>query len=320
MSKVLVVGAGISGLTAARILKDAGHSILILEKSHCLGGACSDYFHDGYFIGMHGTHIFHTNSDKVWNFLSRFTEWLPFRHRVCAMTDRGVIPVPFNDISEEIVGEIDDVGIIELLFRNYSRKMWGVEWDSLPDFIRSRVPTRRIGTDCRYFSSKYEGVPSAGYSSMFARMAEGIEVVLGVGRNEWKEWGGEFDRVIYSGNVDEIFDHSLGALKFRSLKFHMEWGSHLAGDAHVLNNCTISGPIRTVDYAKMYGVKRDIVPLIKEYPCDSQGTEPYYPMWDMDMYDRYEEMATSRGIELIGRLAQYKYMDMDVAVGKAMEI
>lgn len=320
MSKILIVGAGISGLTAARILKDSGHDVLVLEKNHYLGGACADYAHDGYFIGMHGPHFLHSNDEKAWKFLSRFTEWVPHQHRVFALTDKGTIPIPFNDVSAEIVGELDEQGVVDLLFKNYSRKMWGMEWDELPDLVRSRVPKRQPGRNSLYFNVRYEGIPKSGYSSMFMRMAEGIRVELGVCRDEWKKWCCKFDRVIYCGNVDEMFDYEFGVLRFRSVNFKMEWEKQLDVDSSILNNCTASGCTRTTDYAKMYGVKREVVPLVSEYPCDAGGMEPYYPMWDIEMYNEYEKMAASRGIDLLGRVARYKYLDMGEATGKAMVI
>lgn len=319
MSKYLIVGAGLSGLTAARILKDKGHDILVLEKNHLIGGTCADYAHDGYFIGTHGPHLFHTDDEQVWGFLSRFTDWLPYQHRVYAVTDKGVIPVPFNDISADIVGELDETGIVDLLFRNYSRKMWGLEWEQLPEFVTSRVPRRKLGRSCRYFDVKYEGLPRAGYSSMLTRMAEGIDVRLGVPESEWKRVGTGFDRVIYCGRPDAISNYLDGRLRFRSLRFGVQWGGSLGVDACILNNCTSSGPIRTIDYSAMYGVKRAMVPLVSEYPGDAEG-EPYYPMWDTECFEKIRQRVEVNGLSLLGRVATYKYMDMDQAVRKAMNL
>jgi UDP-galactopyranose mutase len=316
--KCLIVGAGLSGLTVARILRDAGHKVFVLEKRHYLGGTCADYAHDGYFINLHGPHLFHTDDERVWKFLSRFTDWLPYQHRVNAVTDKGIIPLPFNDVSASIVGDLDEKGIVDLLFRGYSRKMWGIEWEQIPESATSRVSRRRQGADCRYFTSRYEGIPKAGYSSMFLRMAEGIDVALGVNENEWKSWRDKFDRVVYCGRPDALFDYAHGRLRFRSLRFSMEWGKSRPGEACVLNNCTAIGPTRTTDYASMYGMRRETVPLISEYPCEADEMEPYYPMWDVDLFGSLRRLAETDGIEFLGRVATYTYIDMNQSVQRAL--
>jgi len=198
--------------------------------------------------------------------------------------------------------------------------MWGVEWEQIPESSTSRVSRRRQGTDCRYFTSRYEGIPKDGYSSMFLRVAEGIDVALGVDENEWRRWRDRFDRVVYCGSPDALFDYAHGRLRFRSLRFVMEWGKSRPGDACVLNNCTATGPTRTTDYAAMYGAKRNIVPLVSEYPCDSDEMEPYYPMWDHETHTKYEKDAAAERIGLLGRIARYQHLDMDAAIKQAMEI
>jgi UDP-galactopyranose mutase len=320
---VLIVGAGISGLTLARLLKDAGCNILVFEQKLCIGGACTDHFNGKCYISNHGPHVFHTNNKRVWDFILKYTEIIHLKPRVLAKTIRGMIPVPFNDESAEIAGNLNSEQIIDLIFKPYSEKMWGVEWKDLPDNIKNRIPLRALGRDGFYFDSLYQGVPKHGYMAMFYNLTDGIKIELGVNQNEWKKQIGRFDRIFFCGRPDSINNYLWGMLNYRTVRFMLDWGQQHPIGITSINNCLDDQYTRVGDYSRIYNTKNTNTAnvLLYEKPARCElDDEPYYPMWDFEKFKLYENEFKKSKIDLLGRAATYKYINMDEAIDGAMAL
>lgn len=318
--KVCVVGAGISGLTAAAILKRLGHDITVYDVRDHIGGNCADRRVDSSTrLHIYGPHIFHTDNEEVWAFLNNFTSFNNYQHRVIADTPRGRIPIPFNKISASIVGDLTDDEVRDLLFVDYSEKMWGIVWDLLPDVIRSRVPQRRDNDDCRYFTDKYQGIPVHGYQPMFEAMAEGCEVLLGVRRHAWQK--ASYDLLIYTGMIDEFYNFELGRLQYKTLDIVTR--DKLPGEyfpAAVINQCNRNTYTRKADHSWWHSseglISAGLVTL--EHPRDwESGDIPYYPIpygRDQQLADAYTALTPPGNVIFLGRQATYKYLNIDQAV------
>jgi UDP-galactopyranose mutase len=352
----LIVGAGFAGSTCARRLADAGRHVLVIDKRPHVGGNAFDRLDaHGVLIHEYGPHIFHTNSDKVMQFLSRFTGWRPYEHRVLASVDGQLVPVPINrttinrlyalELNEEGVAAflervrqprepihtsedvvLNSVGpdLCDKIFRGYTRKQWGRELSELSAGVAARIPTRTSDDD-RYFTDRFQAMPSDGYTTMFERMLHhpNIEVRTGV---DFKSARHEIERrhTIYTGPIDEYFDHALGRLPYRSLRFEHE---HLPHIAQLQSVGTVNHPnehdyTRITEFKHLTGQQHAGTSVVREYPCDDG--DPYYPVPAPEneaLYKRYEAMADAEPSTLfIGRLAQYRYYNMDQVVAAALHV
>ncbi len=320
--KFLVVGSGISGSTAARLLADRGHEVEVWETRDHIGGNCHDEKVDGVTLHRYGPHLFHTNDKEVWDFLSRFTQWNEYRHTVVADTAMGRISIPYSLKTERQLGRaLGDGEIRQLIFADYSEKQWGVPWNELPESITSRVPTRRDNEDDRYFTDTWQGQPADGYAAMFERMLEGIPVKLKVEKDAWRERAAHVDKVIYTGKLDGYFHYSHGRLPYRSLRFeHQRSRERLPHP--VINQCNRLPHTREYDHAWFSGETPECTIITREYPLAHDETnEPYYPMpfgEGGELPRTYKELAAGeRNTVFLGRLATYSYLDMWMAVAQA---
>ena len=271
--KVVIHGAGPSGCTAARLLADAGHEVLILDVRDHIGGNTYDSFVKGVMVHNYGPHLFHTNNDEVISFLSRFTEWTPYTHKVKAVTKEGVISLPIYD--EQL---FDDVSVTEhyadpyyynLVYKDYSFKQWGHQ---PPKEVLDRVMVK-----CRpqegYFTDKFQALPKLGYTDMFIEMLvhENITIELSVDGNIRPEC----DLRVWTGKLDEYFNYSKGELTYRSLDMEM-FTSGGPQEAVTVNDCTLEEEYtRVTDYGMMMGKDTHICQA--EYPCPyiKGVNEPY---------------------------------------------
>lgn len=321
--KFHIVGAGLSGSTAARLLADSGHQVEVWETRSHVGGNCHDECIDGVTVHRYGPHLFHTDNEEVWRFLSRFTAWTDNSHKVVADTALGRIPIPYSRVTAERIGrELSDEEIRDLIFRDYSRKQWGVPWETLPASIRNRVPKRRDNHDDRYFTDRWQGQPANGYAAMFRNLLQGIPVHLGTAGNEWRKHRKTGDWVVFTGKIDGYFDECLGRLPYRSLRFEHERTADRLHHA-VINQCNDLPFTRVYDHAWFSGENPQTTVITHEYPeAHHSGNEAYYPMpfgEGMKLYSRYKELAVHETRTLfIGRLATYTYLDMWMAVAQAM--
>lgn len=321
--KILIVGAGISGATAARLLHDAGHEVEISDCRNHIGGNCYDERVGEVTMHKYGPHLFHTNDEGVWRFLSRFTEWTDYEHRVVADTTLGRISIPYSKKTESQLGKkLSDEEIRKLIFVDYSEKQWGVTWDELPAAITNRVPAKRENADERYFTDRFQGQPAEGYAVLFENMLDGIKVETGVERDAWRQVKNQYDLLIYTGKVDEYFDYSLGRLPYRSLRFEHEISKTRLPHA-VINQCNQLPFTRIYDHAYFSGENPHQTIITKEFPeSHNHNNEPYYPMpfgEGMDLFQKYKALCKEEHKTIfLGRLATYSYLDMWMAVAQVM--
>lgn len=355
----LIVGAGFAGATMARLLADAGQRVLIIDKRDHIGGNAYDYINEaGIRVQKYGVHAFHTNSDAIWEFLSRFTEWHPYEHRVRASVDGGLVPFPPNADTLEQLGMVrygasldyldnadapenaeqqcvSSVGweVYSAFFEGYTQKQWGKHPRELDASVTARIPFRPNSREDRVFTDKYQAIPKDGYTAMFERMLDhpGIEVRLGA--QYWRErvkptgllndpetWP---PRTIWTGPIDEYFSHRFGPLPYRSLTFHHQTypGRELRQPCPQINYPALWQPFtRTIEWRHITGQDADSTTITTEFP--SGEGEPYYPVPAPEaraLYKRYEELARAEtNVTFIGRLATYQYLNMDQVVGQAM--
>jgi UDP-galactopyranose mutase len=354
----LIVGAGFAGsVLAERLASQHNARVLLIDRRPHIGGnAYDEPNEDGILYHKYGPHIFHTNSQQVVDYLSQFTEWRPYEHRVLATVRGQLVPIPINrttlnklfdldlqtdeqaaeylasraepveDIqtSEDVV--INAVGreLYELFFRGYTRKQWGLDPSELDKQVTSRIPTR-TNTDDRYFSDTFQAMPLHGYTKMFETMLDNplIEKRLGADFRELKARAHEIaDHIIYTGPIDEYFDFRFGKLPYRSLKFdhrtlQEEWHQPVA----VVNYPDEAVPhTRVSEYKHLTGQQAPVTTITYEYP--SAEGDPYYPIpraENQALYKKYEALADATdNVTFVGRLATYRYYNMDQIVGQAL--
>jgi len=353
---VMVVGAGFAGaVLAERLASEGGQRVLVVDRRPHVGGNAYDRLDEaGVLIHQYGPHIFHTNSAEVFAYLSRFTRWRPYEHRVLAQVGDDLVPMPINrttlnvlygldlktdedaagflasraepvevvKTSEDVVVSAIGRELYETFFRGYTRKQWGLDPSQLDKSVTSRVPTR-TNTDDRYFTDAFQAMPLDGYTAMFERMLshENIEVRTGV---EYAELAGvvAHDRLIFTGPIDEFFDYRFGRLPYRSLKFR-----HETVDREVFQQtANVNYPdeatpwTRITEYKHLTGQIHPQTSITYEYP--TADGDPYYPIprpENQALFKQYEALAAQHPqVSFVGRLATYRYYNMDQVVGQAL--
>ena len=376
---IWIAGAGYAGAVSARALAEKGKKVLVLERRDHIGGNAYDCL-DGHGVLIHkyGPHIFHTNNRAVFDFLSLFTEWRRYQHRVIANVPRDnpevvpahkktdgrfFFPVPFNlDSLKNAFGEREggrlgekllaaypaqsQVTILELrqnpdpevaaiadyvyehVFVHYTMKQWGQKPEEIDPSTTARVPVR-LSRDDRYFQDAYQGMPLEGYTKMFERMLDhpNIEVRLGVdARPILKEAGGP---VIYTGQVDELFGFQFGPLPYRTLDFRFETLPQDAFQTHGTVNYTVDQDFtRITEFKHLTGQELPgVTTIVKEYSrpyTGDPGEIPYYAIINPEnnaLYAKYKAEADKKpNLYLLGRLAEYKYYNMDAIAARALEL
>ena len=350
----LIVGCGIFGTTFARLATDVGKKCLIIDKRDHIGGSAYTENNNGIHVHTYGPHVFHTSNKKVWTFVNQYAEFNNFVLSPKASTGGRLFSLPFNmntfyemwgaetptEVKEIIESQkfkgtpknleeqaLSMVGtdIYEALIKGYTEKQWGKKATELPTFLIKRLPIRFI-YDNNYFNDRYQGVPIGGFTQMFEKMLDGIEVKLNQNYFEQKDFYDSIaDKVVYTGCIDEFFDYKYGELGYRSLRF--ETGviemENYQGCA-VINQCDHSEEYtRTVEHKHFEKVKTDHTVITREYPVEyKRGMTPYYPInckENTEMYEKYKkESKTLTNFIFGGRLAEYKYMDMHIVIESAM--
>jgi len=320
--KALIVGAGLSGATAAFVLKRKGFDVEIFEERPHIAGNCFDYLKEKMTIHQYGPHSFHTNNKRTWDFINQFGRFKEFCHIVKANTPEGRIPLPFNKKSAEIVGPKTESEIVNLIFKDYSEKMWDIPWEQLPHTIKNRVPKIRDSYDSCYHDDLYRGLPINGYTEIVNAMLEGTTVHLNADKNIWRKYNS--DLLVYTGKLDAYFHNFKGRLGYRSLSIALEPGARQ--ECFQINECNKNKSYtRTVDYSFLNGetLNNGLTMLAREYPCEHNGVNTaFYPKnfkEDRVKYEQYADLARQqKNVLFLGRLATYKYLDMDAAIGQAL--
>jgi len=354
----LIVGAGFAGsVIAERLASQRGARVLLIDRREHIGGNAYDEPNEaGILYHKYGPHIFHTNSQQVVDYLSQFTEWRPYEHRVRAFVRGQLVPIPINrttlnklfdldlqteegaaeylasraepvdkiTTSEDVVVNAVGHELYELFFRGYTRKQWGLDPSELDKQVTSRIPTR-TNTDDRYFSDTFQAMPLEGYTKMFERMLDHplIDKRVGMDFRDLKDHAFEIaDHIIYTGPIDEYFDFRFGKLPYRSLKFdHQTLEQERFQEVAVVNYPAEDVPFtRISEYKHLTGQEHPKTTVTYEYP--SAEGDPYYPIprpENQELFKKYEALADSTdNVTFVGRLATYRYYNMDQIVGQAL--
>ena len=333
MKKILVIGAGLSGATIARQLAEGGCEVEIVDSRNHVAGNAFDEIHPEVDIRYHkyGPHLFHTNNMKVVEFLSRFTEWLPYEHRVKALTPDGdyVTFPPNRKVCERYTHD----ELINIFFAPYTKKMWGMDMSKMDPSVIARVPIKPDSDEDRYFSDKFQAVPKGGYTAMVENMLdhENITVYLeSTVSPDFFNTNSAYDHVFNSAPIDAWFEFKHGTLPYRSIKFkHSVVNMPKALPATTVNFTHDGPPTRITEWKKLPGheITRTFSTLLtSEEPCDylDNSCERYYPVKDVDGKNRkiYEEYVKEVPVNMtfIGRCGQYVYIDMHQAVNQGLQI
>lgn len=363
-AKWLIVGAGFTGCTLAeRIATQLDERVLLIDRRPQVGGNAFDCEDEhGVLLHRYGPHIFHTNSRKIWDYLSKFTEWRPYQHKVLGVIDGKPIPLPFNldslaatypaqsaqRLSDKLIGlygadskvpilkllqntdpEVKELAryIYDKVFYNYTVKQWDLTPEDLDPSVTGRVPIR-LNRDDRYFEDTYQAMPCAGYSAMFGRMLDhpNIEVAVNVDFRDVPR--STFERTIFTGPIDEYFDYEFGALPYRSLRFEFEnLDQRCYQQVGTVNYPNDELFTRITEQKYITGQAHARTTIVREFPqayVPGQN-EPYYPVprdQNRRQYEIYEQEAEklNGSVLFVGRLADYRYYNMDQAVGRALKV
>jgi UDP-galactopyranose mutase len=352
----LVVGAGFAGsVLAERIASQRNERVLVIDRRPHVAGNAFDHLDEaGILIHRYGPHIFHTNSDAVVNYLSAFTEWRDYEHRVLAKVDDKLVPIPINldtvntlyglnltpegmeDFlarrrvhvsnivsSEDVVVSTVGRELYEKFFRGYTRKQWGLDPSQLSKTVTARIPTR-TNRDDRYFTDTFQKMPKDGYTRMFEKMLShpNIDVRLETDYRDIRHKIGA-PQTVFTGPIDEFFDFQLGRLPYRSLRFeHVTLDREWVQPVAVVNYPQTERYTRVTEYKHLTGQQHSKTSLSYEYP--SETGDPYYPVprpENQELYKRYQALAArAHGVWFVGRLATYRYFNMDQVVGQALAV
>lgn len=356
MFDYLIVGAGFAGsVLAERLATQQNKKILIVDKRAHIAGNAYDHYNDaGILVHRYGPHIFHTNSKDIFNYLSRFTQWRQYQHRVLANVDGQMLPIPINldtvnklyglnltsfqvedffasvaekkeciRTSEDVV--VNKVGreLYEKFFQGYTRKQWGLDPSELDAAVTARVPTR-TNRDDRYFTDNYQAMPLHGFTRMFENLLDhpNISILLNTDYHDVQSFI-PYKEMIYSGPVDEFFDLRFGKLPYRSIEFkHETHDIEQYQVAPVVNYPNDYLYTRITEFKYLTGQEHKQTSIVYEFP-QADG-DPYYPIprpENAHLYKQYQALAdATEGVHFVGRLATYRYYNMDQVVGQALSV
>ena len=353
MFDYLIVGAGFAGSVMAERLASRGRTVLLVDgRDHLAGNAHDHPDAAGVLVHRYGPHIFHTNSEEIFRYLSRFTEWRPYEHRVLSSVDGQLVPIPINlDTIERLYGlkltpaemekflaaraepvaavrtsedvVVSKVGreLYEKFFRNYTRKQWGLDPSQLDASVAGRVPVR-TNRDDRYFSDAFQFMPLHGYTRLFENMLDHPNITVSL-RTDYRDVAGKtpFRKMIYTGPIDAFFDHRFGKLPYRSIEFrHETHDREVFQPSPVVNYPNEHSYTRITEFKYLTGQRHAKTSIVYDYP-KAEG-DPYYPVprpENAELYRKYRELAENNPyVIMVGRLATYRYYNMDQVVGQAL--
>lgn len=357
---IVVIGAGISGAVIAERYASLGKRVIVVERREHIGGNCFDFYNrDGILVPLYGPHFFHTNSQRVWEYVNRFSEWQPYEHRVLSSVDGKLVPVPVNittvnrifglslrnesemktwlaenteridnpkNSEESAVSRVGRV-LYEKMFKNYTKKQWDLYPHELDPQVMNRIPVR-TNFDDRYFTDEYQGMPKDGYTTLFRNLFDHPNIALQLD-TDFFEHRDEFrnaEKLFFTGRIDQYFEGLIPEkLEYRSLRFEFQ-----SIDREYYQSAT------TINYPNEYDFTRITEPklatgqktassvIVREYP--SWEGEPYYPVFNPrnnEIFLKYQSAAEDTQIDdvyFVGRLANYKYFNMDAAFENALQL
>jgi len=356
MFDFLIVGAGFAGsVMAERLATQLNKKVLVVEKRNHIGGNAYDECDEhGILVHRYGPHIFHTNSKKVFDYLSEFTEWIPYEHKVLAKLNGNLYPIPINrntvnklydlnlqtekeveefynkvrekrypiNNSEDIIVNQVGTDLFEKFFNHYTKKQWNLEPKDLSASVCGRIPVR-TNDDCRYFTDKYQFMPKDGYTKMFERMLshKNIEIVLNTDYKSIIE-NIKFNKMIYTGPIDYFFDYEFGKLPYRSIRFdYNNYKKSFMQESAVINHVGKDAEFtRVTEYKHLTGQMANSTSLSYEYPIENG--DPYYPVptnQNQIIFQLYNHEADKlKTVTFCGRLAEYRYYEMGQVVGSVL--
>ena len=351
---ILVVGAGFAGSTVARQLADHGHEVVVMEKRDHIGGNAYDE-HDAHGVLVHryGPHIFHTNSERIFGYLGRFTSWRGYQHRVLSWVDGSLYPFPVNRTTLNLLYnlEMDEAEAAEFLSRirvpieriktskdavlasvgtdlyekfylNYTRKQWGLEPDELKAAVAARIPVR-TNSDDRYFTDRYQAMPAEGYTQLFKNLLDHPNIHLTLSEEFNSSTRRQaYRHTVYTGPIDAFFLHCYGPLPYRSLRFeHQHLPMEQFQSTGTVNYPNSQDFTRITEFKHLTGQSHAGTSIVREYPQNTG--DPYYPIptgSNEALFKKYDALASAqKNVSFVGRLAQYRYYNMDQVVAAALK-
>lgn len=359
--KILIIGAGMTGITLAERFANNGNKVLVIEKRNHIGGNCYDFKNKaGILVHKYGPHIFHTEHKEVFDYLSKFTEWNTYLHKVLGFIDGKYVPIPFNlntlyellpkqaeSLGKKLInrfGQDKKVPILDLksakdkdskfladfiykkIYLDYSKKQWGKKPEEMDTSVMARVPVL-VSRDDRYFQDKYQGMPKKGYTEMFRRMlkSKNIKIRLSADYRNIVNFE-KYDLFFFTGTIDEFFDFKFGKLEYRRLKIKFEtFSKPYHQPSSVVNYPALKYAFtRITEFKKLTQQKHKKTAIGIEFP----GKEGFmaWPVLDktnQEIFKRYwqeSKKIKKQNIYFTGRLAEFKYYDMDDAVKNALEV
>lgn len=319
-TQIIIVGAGLSGATIARVLTDHGKDVLVFEEKE-IGGHCADYKKDDILIHAHGPHIWHNSDKEVQDFVERFTEFNGYVHKCKVKHYTDIYSFPpnlstFNQIygttTIEQAKAVDLTKLNKILFDEYLIKQWG---EVPPKFVTDRIPIRYTYND-RYYNDRWEGVPLHGYKKMIENMLGDIKVEEGA-----YDYSDGFT-VVYTGAIDQYFKYEYGPLSYRALRFEHERHEvpDYQGVAHMSYTAGIVPYTRIVEHKHFHPVDTPYTWITKEFSLEwEKGLGRYYPKFDRELYEKYALLAEDN-FYFAGRLGSYKYLNMNEVVRRGIDL
>ncbi len=362
---ILIIGAGLSGATLAERYASAGAQVLVLDKRPHLAGNCYDHLDQstGIRVSNYGAHLFHTNSQEVWDYVQTFAKWTPYEHRVLVKVGEQLLNLPINlnavnkffgvelknaaemraflakktraikkvQSSQDYVLSVIGKELYEAIFENYTQKQWALDPSELDAAVIKRNPVR-FNRDNRYFTDRYQALPVGGFENLVGQMLNHQNITLQL-ETDFFTWRtkhdlSQFDKIFYTGAIDQYFDYAFGHLEYRSLDFHFErHEQEFYQEAGAVNYPSLDYPFtRIVEYKHFYPPTKKIQATIisKEFP--TWDGEPYYPVpraRNHQLLQKYQQAAKKlepEGIYFLGRLGTYRYINMDQAIAEALQL
>jgi UDP-galactopyranose mutase len=324
--KYLVVGAGFAGAVIARELAEDGHNVTIIDKREHIAGNAYDYTNEkGIRVHKYGPHIFHTSNKKAYDWVTKFDEWVEYKHKVKAqLSDGQYVTLPVNRETKEIVGEAN---IIDTFYRPYTKKMWGKELEELDASITKRIPIRDDNNELYFPDAAYQVMPKNGYTQVFLQILKHKNIVLALNTPFHKDMEPHYDHTFNSMPIDVYYDYKFGYLPYRSLKFHNVNLPMAAALPVSVINFTNDGPYTRITEWKNFpchGENNQWTTLTYEEPCDytANDYERYYPVKDINgenqlIYKKYKDIENPK-MTFIGRCGMYVYIDMHQAINSSL--